>query len=47
LKAASASDYRERARRRVPHFLFEYLDGGSYALAGADATLRQLTSASS
>jgi L-lactate dehydrogenase (cytochrome) len=29
-KAASISDYRELARRRVPHFLFEYVDGGSY-----------------
>ena len=24
------SDYREAARRRLPHFLFEYIDGGSY-----------------
>jgi len=31
LKAASVSDYRSLARKRVPHFLFEYLDGGSYA----------------
>ncbi|WNO54104.1 FMN-dependent L-lactate dehydrogenase LldD [Stakelama saccharophila] len=30
-KAASALDYRELARRRLPHFLFEYIDGGSYA----------------
>lgn len=29
-KAASASDYREIARRRLPHFLFEYIDSGSY-----------------
>ena len=29
-KAASISDYRELAWRRVPHFLFEYVDGGSY-----------------
>ena len=29
-KAASVSDYRELARARLPHFLFEYLDGGSY-----------------
>ena len=28
---ASIEDYREAARRRVPHFLFEYVDGGSYA----------------
>ena len=31
LKAAAAIDYRELARKRVPHFLFEYVDGGSYA----------------
>ena len=31
LKAASVPDYRLLAKRRVPHFLFEYLDGGSYA----------------
>ncbi|WP_394728869.1 FMN-dependent L-lactate dehydrogenase LldD [Altererythrobacter sp. GH1-8] len=29
--AASALDYRELARRRLPLFLFEYIDGGSYA----------------
>jgi L-lactate dehydrogenase (cytochrome) len=34
--AASISDYRELARRRLPHFLFEYIDGGSYA----ETTLR-------
>ncbi len=28
--AASTSDYRELARKRLPHFLFEYIDGGSY-----------------
>lgn len=27
---ASIDDYREAARRRLPRFLFEYLDGGSY-----------------
>ena len=31
MKAASALDYRELARRRLPHFLFEYIDGGAYA----------------
>lgn len=31
MKAASIEDYRELARRRLPHFLFEYIDGGSYA----------------
>ena len=29
-KAANVNDYRELARARLPHFLFEYLDGGSY-----------------
>jgi L-lactate dehydrogenase (cytochrome) len=29
-KAASISDYRALAKARLPHFLFEYLDGGSY-----------------
>ncbi len=36
MKAASILDYREMARRRLPPFLFEYLDGGSYA----EVTLR-------
>lgn len=31
MKAAAINDYRELARRRLPHFLFEYIDGGSYA----------------
>jgi L-lactate dehydrogenase (cytochrome) len=31
VKAASITDYRELARRRLPRFLFEYIDGGSYA----------------
>ena len=31
MKAASVNDYRELARRRLPRFLFEYIDGGSYA----------------
>ena len=34
--AASVSDYRALAKARLPHFLFEYLDGGSYD----EATLR-------
>ena len=29
--AASITDYRELARRRLPRFLFDYIDGGSYA----------------
>jgi L-lactate dehydrogenase (cytochrome) len=34
---ASISDFREAARRRLPRFLFEYIDGGSYA----EVTLRR------
>jgi L-lactate dehydrogenase (cytochrome) len=29
-RAASIGDYRALAKARLPHFLFEYLDGGSY-----------------
>src|SRR5437763_14731804 len=29
-RAAAISDYRALAKARLPHFLFEYLDGGSY-----------------
>jgi L-lactate dehydrogenase (cytochrome) len=36
---ASVSDYRALAKARLPHFLFEYLDGGSYA----EATLKRNT----
>ncbi len=36
-RAASVLDYRELSRRRLPHFLFEYVDGGSYD----EATLRR------
>jgi len=35
--AASVLDYRELARRRLPRFLFDYIDGGSYA----EVTLRR------
>ncbi|MFG1349274.1 FMN-dependent L-lactate dehydrogenase LldD [Xanthobacter autotrophicus] len=34
---SSSSDYREAARRRLPPFLFHYVDGGAYA----EATLRR------
>lgn len=37
MKAASIDDYRELARRRLPRFLFDYIDGGSYA----EVTLRR------
>lgn len=34
---AQISDFREAARRRLPRFLFEYIDGGAYA----EVTLRR------
>ena len=34
---ASIADFREAARRRLPRFLFEYIDGGSFA----EVTLRR------
>jgi L-lactate dehydrogenase (cytochrome) len=37
MRAASVSDFRELARRRLPNIFFEYIDGGSYA----EATLRR------
>ena len=37
MKIASVSDYREAARLRLPRFLFEYIDGGSYS----EQTLRE------
>ncbi|HEX7034447.1 MAG TPA: FMN-dependent L-lactate dehydrogenase LldD [Pseudomonadales bacterium] len=37
MKAASVTDYRRLAERRLPRFLFEYIDGGSYA----EVTLRR------
>jgi L-lactate dehydrogenase (cytochrome) len=37
MKPAAINDFRELARRRLPHFLFEYIDGGSYS----EVTLRQ------
>ncbi|HYC95053.1 MAG TPA: FMN-dependent L-lactate dehydrogenase LldD [Sphingomicrobium sp.] len=36
-KAACVSDYRALAKARLPHFLFQYIDGGSYA----EITLRR------
>ena len=30
MRIASVADFREAARRRLPPFLFEYIDGGSY-----------------
>jgi L-lactate dehydrogenase (cytochrome) len=37
MKAASTLDYRGLAQRRLPKFLFDYIDGGSYA----EVTLRR------
>eukprot|EP01035_Chromulina_nebulosa_P042665 gene42665-57756_t len=37
MRAASVSDFREMARRRLPNIFFEYIDGGSYA----EVTLRR------
>jgi L-lactate dehydrogenase (cytochrome) len=37
MKGASVTDYRELARRRLPRFLFDYIDGGSFA----EVTLRR------
>lgn len=37
MRAASVSDFRDMARRRLPHLLFEYIDGGSYS----ETTLRR------
>jgi len=45
MKAACVADYRELARRRLPPFLFHYIDGGSYAettLAANVADLERL-----
>jgi L-lactate dehydrogenase (cytochrome) len=42
MKAASTTDYRELARRRLPHFLFEYIDGGSYAEATLQRNVSEL-----
>ena len=41
MQAISIGDYRELARRRQPRFLFDYLDGGSFA----ETTLRDNVSA--
>jgi len=37
MKAISIGDYRELARRRLPRFLFDYIDGGSFS----EETLRR------
>lgn len=43
---SSASDYREAARRKLPRFLFDYIDGGAYAehtLAANSADLASIS----
>jgi L-lactate dehydrogenase (cytochrome) len=40
VKAANVLDYRELARRRLPSFLFEYIDGGSF---GEETLQRNVT----
>jgi len=45
MKAAAISDYRELARRRLPKFLFDYVDGGAYtesALRRNSADLQEI-----
>ena len=37
MKPVSIDDYRQLAQRRLPHFLFEYIDGG----AVSESTLRR------
>jgi L-lactate dehydrogenase (cytochrome) len=40
MRIASVADFREAARRRLPRFLFDYIDGGSYG----EVTLRRSVS---
>ncbi|MHC8401422.1 FMN-dependent L-lactate dehydrogenase LldD [Pseudomonas sp. MDT1-17] len=40
---SSASDYREAARRKLPRFLFDYIDGGAYAEHTLKANSADLT----
>ena len=42
LAAATATDYRELARRRLPRQLFDYIDGGAYEEATLKANVRDL-----
>ncbi len=42
MKPASITDYRALAQKRLPHFLFEYLDGGSYAEVSLRANVTDL-----
>jgi L-lactate dehydrogenase (cytochrome) len=40
--AASVSDFRALAKARLPHFLFEYIDGGSYDEVTLDRNIEDL-----
>ncbi|MEI9849871.1 MAG: L-lactate dehydrogenase [Sphingomonas sp.] len=40
--AADIGDFRELARRRLPHFLFEYVDGGAFAETTLNRNLTDL-----
>jgi L-lactate dehydrogenase (cytochrome) len=42
MRAASVSDFRELARRRLPKIFFEYIDGGSYAEVTLARNVRDL-----
>lgn len=42
MKPASIADYRTLSRRRVPRFLFDYTDGGSYAESTLAANVADL-----
>ena len=42
MKAVSTLDFREQARRCLPKFLFEYIDGGSYAEVTARSNVDDL-----
>ncbi len=43
---STASDYREAARRKLPRFLFDYIDGGAYAEHTLAANCADLASVS-
>jgi L-lactate dehydrogenase (cytochrome) len=42
MRISSASDFREAARRRLPRFLFDYIDGAAYAEQTARRNLEDL-----
>ncbi len=42
MKTAAPQEFRELARRRLPRFLFEYVDGGSYAEVTAGRNVSDL-----